>query len=42
MKIPILPTMVTTSLIKEDNPKVLIFIKPWDDEVYARFLTMFR
>jgi NAD kinase len=32
----------TTPFEKIKNPKVIIFIKPWDDEVFACFLTLLK
>ena len=42
IKKPILGKFSTTPFEKIKNPKVVIYIKPWDDEVFASFLTLLK
>jgi hypothetical protein len=38
VRTPILPKSKTTTFAQVQNPKVVFFIKPWDDEVFASFI----
>jgi hypothetical protein len=42
IKKPILGKISTTPFEKRKNPTVVIYIKPWDDEVFACFLSMLK
>jgi len=41
-KRPVLKTQGTTPFEKVPNPYIVIFIKPWDDEVLANFISMLK
>lgn len=38
----ILKKIKTKSFSQVDNPHIVIFIKPWDDEVYTNFIIMLQ